>query len=161
MTDRRVHRRRDGRFALDLTPEERQLLRSIPASMRRAMAEGTPTDDPALARLHPKAYSDPDENEYEREYRALVDDELTKGRLAALDMLESSADNDSLDDEQLAAWLRAINDMRLLMGSRLAATENPADRNVSADHPDAQGYAVYDYLSWLEEQLVEAAASSL
>ena len=34
-------------------------------------------------------------------------------------------------------------------------------REVPDDHPDAQAIAVYDYLSWLEEQLVEAVSDSL
>ncbi|TML89975.1 MAG: DUF2017 family protein [Actinobacteria bacterium] len=154
MTPRRVARRADGHFDLDLPPEERTLLRSLPASMRLALTEGTPADDPGLARLNPKAY--PADDELEAEYRDLIGNELDAGRLAALDTLEATADAPTLDENQMEAWMRAINDTRLLLGTRLAVTEDRAGREVPDDHPDAQAIAVYDYLSWLEEQLVEA-----
>ena len=156
MTPRRVARRADGHFDLDLPPEERTLLRSLPASMRLALTEGTPADDPGLARLNPKAY--PADDELEAEYRDLIGNELDAGRLAALDTLEATADAPTLDENQMEAWMRAINDTRLLLGTRLAVTEDRAGREVPDDHPDAQAIAVYDYLSWLEEQLVEALA---
>jgi hypothetical protein len=153
-----VTRRPDGRFGLELTVEERELLRSLPGSMRSALADGTPADDPALARLNPKAY--PDEDEREAEYRELVDDELNAGRLAAFATLERTADEESLDEDELLAWLRAINDTRLLLGTRLNVTEDPGEHDVADDHPDAPRFAVYDYLSWLEEQVVAALAAS-
>jgi len=159
MTVRRVTRRADGRFDLDLTPEERSLLRSLPGSMRLALAEGTPADDPALARLNPKAY--PDDVELEAEYRDLVGNELDAGRRAAFDILESTAESQTLDEPQLQAWMRAINDTRLLLGTRLGVTEDRGTRDVPDDHPDANAIAVYDYLSWLEEEFVEALADAL
>jgi len=159
MTPRRVARRADGHFDLDLPPEERTLLRSLPASMRLALTEGTPADDPGLARLNPKAY--PGDDEFEAEYRDLIGNELDAGRLAALDTLEATADAPTLDENQMQAWMRAINDTRLLLGTRLAVTEDHAGREVPDDHPDAQAIAVYDYLSWLEEQLVEAVSEIL
>ena len=159
MTPRRVARRADGHFDLDLPPEERSLLRSLPSSMRLALTEGTTADDPGLARLNPKAY--PGDDEFEAEYRDLIGNELAAGRLAALDTLEATADAPTLDENQMQAWMRAINDTRLLLGTRLAVTEDRAAREVPDDHPDAQAIAVYDYLSWLEEQLVEAIAQNL
>jgi hypothetical protein len=154
-----VARRGDGRFDLDLPPEERSLLRSLPSSMRLALTEGTAADDPGLARLNPKAY--PGDDDFEAEYRELTGNDLDAGRLAALDTLEATADAPTLDEPQLQAWMRAINDTRLLLGTRLAVTEDPGDREVPDDHPDAQAIAIYDYLSWLEEQVVEALAGGL
>ena len=127
--------------------------------MRLALTEGTPADDPGLARLNPKAY--PADDELEAEYRDLIGNELDAGRLAALDTLEATADAPTLDENQMEAWMRAINDTRLLLGTRLAVTEDRAGREVPDDHPDAQAIAVYDYLSWLEEQLVEAVSEIL
>jgi hypothetical protein len=159
MSVKRVARGADGRFDLDLPPEERTLLRSLPASMRLALSEGTPADDPALARLNPKAYAD--DEELEREYRELVGDELNTGRMAALDTLEATADAPTLDEPELQAWMRAINDARLLLGSRLGVTEDRTERAIPDDHHDAQAHAVYDYLSWLEEEVVEALTDAL
>jgi hypothetical protein len=158
MTRTRVSRRADGRFDVHLPSAERELLRSLPASMRRALSEGAP-EDPGLARLNPTAY--PDDRELEDEYRELIGNELNAGRLAAFDTLEATADESTLDEAQLQAWMRAINDTRLLLGSRLNVTEDPADRDVPDDHPDAQAIAIYDYLSWLEEQVVDALSEAL
>src|SRR4030088_1229777 len=74
MTPRRLARRADGHFDVDLPPEERSLLRSLPSSMRLAPPEGTPADAPALPRLNPKAY--PDDDDSESEYRDLIGNEL-------------------------------------------------------------------------------------
>ena len=159
MTGRRVTRRTDGQFDLDLQPEERSLLRSLPATMRLALTEGTPADDPALARLNPKAY--PEDVELEAEYRDLIGNELDEGRMAALDTLEATADAPTLDEAQLQAWMRAVNDTRLLLGTRLGVTEDGGARDMTDDHPDANAIAVYDYLSWLEEEIVEALVDAL
>jgi hypothetical protein len=159
MTVSRVSRRADGRFELELTPEERSLLRTLPGSMRLALAEGTPADDPALARLNPKAY--PADDELEAEYRDLVGTELDEGRRAAFDTLEATADASTLDEAQLHAWMRAINDTRLLLGTRLGVTEDHSAGDVPDDHPDANAIAVYDYLSWLAEDVVAALADAL
>jgi Domain of unknown function (DUF2017) len=148
---RRVRRTRKGDFELRLEPEERDLLRALPSQMREVLTGGT---DPALARLFPVAY--PDDPEEEAEYRALVGDELLTTRLAALDTLADSVDAERLDEEQLLAWMRAINDVRLLLGTRLEVTENLADHDVAPDDPRAPGLAVYHWLSWLQEQVVEA-----
>src|SRR5436309_2757532 len=92
----------------------------------------------------------------DRPWVVVVWNDPVAGRLAALDTLEATADAPTLDENQMEAWMRAINDTRLLLGTRLAVTEDRAGREVPDDHPDAQAIAVYDYLSWLEEQLVEA-----
>ena len=159
MTSSRIARRADGRFDLDFQPEERSLLRSLPSSMRLALTEGTPADDPALARLNPKAY--PDDEDFESEYRDLVGNELDAGRLAALETLEATADAPTLDEPQLQAWMRAINDTRLLLGTRLGVTEDRTERELPDEHPDAHATAIYDYLSWLEEEIVEALVDAL
>jgi hypothetical protein len=57
------------------------------------------------------------------------------------------------------AWLRAVNDVRLLLGTRLDVSEDPAQRKVSPDDPRAPGFALYDYLSLLTQELVEALDS--
>jgi len=131
------------------------MLRTLPGQMREALAGGD-KDDAALARLNPSAYlEDP---EYDEEYRRLMADELTESRLEALQALEDSVDARRLDQNQALAWLRALNDVRLLLGVRLEVTEDPNDRRVAPDDPRAAGLALYDYLSLLQQDLVEALA---
>jgi hypothetical protein len=153
---RRVRRTRQGDFELRLPAEEREMLRSLPAQMREALAADH--DDPAVARLNPTAYlEDP---EYDEEFRRFMGGELTAGRMEALQALEDSVDARRLDETQALAWLRAINDVRLLLGVRLDVTEDPADRQVAPDDPRAPGLALYDYLSLLQQDLVEALGES-
>jgi uncharacterized protein DUF2017 len=157
MLGRRVRRNRRGSFDLRLPVEERALLRSLPASVREAldgMRAGSGDFDPATARLFPGAYLD--DPERDAEYRRLMHDELDAGRRAALETFEASVDAEELDHDQVQAWLRTLNDIRLLLGTRLDVTEEQASRQVDRDDPRAGPLAVYHYLSWLEEQLVEA-----
>jgi hypothetical protein len=149
---RRIRRTRQGDFEIKLPAEEREVLRSLPGQMRNALELGD--DDPAVARLNPSACLD--DAEVDAEYRSLMGDDLAKGRLQALDTFEKSIDESRLDEEQANAWMRAINDVRLLLGTRLDVTEDPADRDVNADDPRAGAFALYDYLSLLTQELVEA-----
>ena len=88
--------------------------------------------------------------------RLFIEAVLNEGRLEALQTLEESVDAGRLEEPQALAWLRALNDMRLLLGTRLDVSEDPEGRRVPADDPRAPALALYDYLSMLEQDLVEA-----
>jgi len=150
--NRRIRRSRDGGVELRLPAEEREVLRGLPAQMRDAMELGNA--DPAVARLNPSAC--PDDEQIDQEYRELMGNQLNEGRLEALATLEDSVDEVRLDEAQAMAWMRAINDLRLLLGTRLDVSEDPADRRVPDDDPRASAFALYDYLSLLTQELVEA-----
>ncbi|TMK88543.1 MAG: DUF2017 family protein [Actinobacteria bacterium] len=152
---RRIKRTRSGVFELRLSPEERDVLRGLPAQMRDALELGN--DDPAVARLNPSACLD--DAEVDAEFHQMMDDDLNAGRLQALDAFEATVDATSLDEEAALAWMRAINDVRLLLGTRLDVSEDPGKRHVDADDPRAPGFALYDYLSLLTQELVEALES--
>ena len=149
---RRIKRTRSGQFEIRLSAEEREVLRGLPSQMRDALALGK--DDPAVARLNPQACLD--DTEVDAEFHRLMDDDLNAGRLEALAAFESTVDNTKLDEEEALAWMRAINDLRLLLGTRLDVSEDPAQRRVSPDDPRAPGFALYDYLRLLTQELVEA-----
>ncbi len=156
MLFRRVRRTRGGEFHLRLPPGERDLLRSLPGQLRGLLG----TDDPALERLFPPAYrDDPEGNE---EYRRLMRDDLVRARAGALEVMEATLDSERLDEDQIVAWLSAINDLRLVLGTRLDVTEDTYDDPPAApDDPRASAFAVYGYLGWLEEQVVEALSAGL
>jgi uncharacterized protein DUF2017 len=149
---RRIKRTRSGEFELRLSPEEREVLRGLPAQMRDALALGK--NDPAVARLNPSACLD--DAEVDAEFHRLMDDDLNAGRMEALEAFEKTVDNVRLDEEGAVAWLRAVNDVRLLLGTRLDVSEEPGERHVPDDDPRAPGFALYDYLSLLTQELVEA-----
>jgi len=155
--DWRIRRARRGGVDIRIPAEERDVLRTLPDNVREALQGMDPTrpgDDPAVARLYPGAYLDNDD--HDAEYRRLMHGELHEGRLAALDAFEEAIDADHLDEDRAWAWLRALNDIRLLLGTRLDVTEGEVIRRANPDDPRAASLALYGYLSWLEEQLVEA-----
>jgi hypothetical protein len=145
-----VRRSRKGHFEIRLPDSERVLLRSLAPQMRELLG----SDDPVLQRLYPVAY--PDDEDRETEYRLLVRDELRSSHEAALTALEESADAERLDEEQLLAWMRAVNEVRLVLGTRLDVTEEGDERPTEADDPRVTAFAVYDYLTWLQGTIVEA-----
>ncbi len=158
MIRRRVRRNRQGQFEVRLDRPERELLRSLGPEMREVIVDGD-TADPGVARLFPPAYRDEEDAEREAEFRLLAGDELRSSHLAALATLEESADAERLDEAQLLAWMRAINDVRLVLGTRLGVTEEGDERPTDVSDPRAPAFAVYDFLTWLQGEIVEALSS--
>jgi len=149
-----VRRTRDGSFEVRLGEEERTVLRDVLPQLKAAL-QGDASADPAFRRLFPVAYAqDP---EHEAEYRALVGDELTAGRIANIDTVLATVDASKLTEDELFAWMGAVNDLRLVLGTRLDVSEE-SDLHVDASHPDAPVYALYAYLGWLLEHLVDAVS---
>jgi hypothetical protein len=87
--------------------------------------------------------------------------ELLDGRREALRILEETAGNDRLAPEELDAWLAALNDLRLVLGTRLDITEETYAREVDPRDPHAYEHSVYLYLSWLQEHAVAATSRDL
>jgi hypothetical protein len=140
-----------GAVELRLSRDERSLLAGLVEELR-ALLEGDP-GDPSLRRLFPPAY---DEEDDERGYRDLMGGELLDGRRAALKLVAETVDHDRLSAEEAETWLRALNDLRLVLGTRLDVQEDTFAEELRSDDPRAPALAVYGYLSWLQEQLVEA-----
>jgi hypothetical protein len=141
-----------GEIELTLSRDERTLLAGLAGELR-AQLDGEPGADPSLRRLFPPAYEDETE---ERAYRELAGDSLLDGRRAALELLAETVDRKRLSAEEADAWLRALNDLRLVLGTRLDVQEDTFAADLRADDPDAPALAVYGYLSWVQEQLVAA-----
>jgi hypothetical protein len=140
-----------GELELRLARDERALLAGLAAELR-GLLEGEP-GDPSLRRLFPPAYEDEQD---ERAYRELTGSGLLYGRRAALALLAATSDRERLSAEEADAWLRALNDLRLVLGTRLDVQEDTFAEELRPDDPRAPALAVYGYLSWIQEQLVEA-----
>jgi hypothetical protein len=151
----RVRRVGTGRYALALPDAERALLGDLVEQLRDVLL--ATTDDPSLRRLFPTAYhEDPDRD---REYQQLVRDELLERRLEALSTVEATAEAEELDEASLTGWLTALNDLRLVLGTRLDVTED--DLDVDPEAPDAAAHAVYHYLGGLLSEVVDALEADL
>ncbi|HEV3474672.1 MAG TPA: DUF2017 family protein [Actinomycetota bacterium] len=151
-------RTRRGDFQVRLSPPERDILRTLPGQLRDLLEED-PAADPGLARLHPPAH--PEDRRLEAEYRSLVQDDLARQRREALDVMVATVGADRLDEDQLSAWLSVLNDLRLVLGTRLDVTEDMYERGFPEDDPRAQAFALYAYLGYLQEEAVQALAAAL
>lgn len=151
---RRVQRARGGGYRLRLPAQERDALRPLGAQLR-----GVSPSDPSMRRLTPPAYeSDP---LMEADYREMVGSELTAERERALDTFETTLDADRLDEEQMTAWLVTINDLRLILGTRLDVTEDMDVSAIGPDDPRMPGLTLYAYLSYLLEEIVDALGAGI
>ena len=151
---RGIRARRDGTYRVELPEEERDVLAALPRQLREALDAGEPT----LYRLFPPAHADDDTaNE---EYARLVGPALVDGKLQALAELERTAHATRLDEEELGAWLGALESLRLVLGTQLDVTEEsygPFDPAA----PEAARLALYHWLSWLQEEVVHALSETL
>jgi Domain of unknown function (DUF2017) len=148
---RGVERTGENEYRVVLSAGERELLQRLPSELRTLL--DTQPEDPTLRRLFPPAYDDAEE---EVEYRRLMHDELLDGRRRALRVLEETADRERLDEEKLHAWLGALNDLRLVLGTRLDVSEELYEAEPDPRDARAPELALYLYLTWLQEELVTA-----
>lgn len=122
--------------------------------------------DPALERLLPSAHRE--DPELAAEFRRLTEYGLRERKAANLAtaisaLHDSDGDKVTLDLQQAQATVVALTDVRLLLGERLGLrTDDDADaiqdRLEAALEDDPQLYlaAYYDFLTWLQESLIQA-----
>jgi hypothetical protein len=151
---RGIDRRRDGTYRVRLPSAERDVLAALPGQLRNALAAGEPT----LYRLFPPAFTDDDAAN--AEYAELVGSTLLEGKLLALAELERTAHADSLSEAEARTWLGALESLRLVLGTQLDVTEE-SYAPLDPDGPDAPRLALYQWLSWLQEEIVQALAEAL
>ncbi|MEX2203003.1 MAG: DUF2017 family protein [Actinomycetota bacterium] len=149
----RIVRSSGGGFDLRIPRSERNVLRELPDQLRLLLDEGD-AQDPALQRLFPSAY--PDDPVAAAEFDGFVRDDLTEQRMKAIGTMARTIDSAHLDEEEALAWLAAVNDLRLVLGIRLAVTEESEPEDFVGDEGTHGSYALYAYLSVLEEDIVEA-----
>ncbi|HZD78655.1 MAG TPA: DUF2017 family protein [Actinomycetota bacterium] len=152
MPPARVKRTRKGEYLLRLTANERDVIRTLPETLREALA-GDP-QDPALRRLFPAAY--PDDPARSQEFDELVRDDLLSERLSAVETMERTLDAQRVGEDELLAWLSAINDLRLVLGTRIGVTEEMTFSDLAPDDPRVPSFALYSFLGVLEEDVVGA-----
>lgn len=127
-------------------------------------AQPTPPADPVLARLLPDGYrEDPDAaKELRRLTEPALRGEKVRNARVVLATLPAGAGTVTLtDDNDVEVWLRALNDVRLALGTRLEVSEEldlAAEVEADPDSPRAYSLVVYDWLGWLQDTLVRCAS---
>lgn len=156
---------RDGRLQLDVVDDELAVLRDLlgrvadlltdPESNTDSDATRRTPTDPVLSRLLPDGHrDDPDVAAAQRD---LTETSLRLDKradaaavLAALPTETGTAVIDDID-----TWLRALNDVRLMLGVELGITEDSEPPRWLGDPRDEQ-LAVYFWLTQLQDYLIAA-----
>jgi hypothetical protein len=149
------------RWTLHLPPIEARLVAGLPAQLERLLSH--PDENKrVIDRLFPPNYADEHE---EQEHRRLLGDSLLESRrdtLAAVRGYFAAATADkeglhvALDEPSVDAFLRFVNDVRLVIATDLDIRSNLAEIQVPAGHPDAPRYSLLVYLGGLEAVLLAA-----
>lgn len=144
--------------SLLLAPAEAPPVDPLEAALGVSGAPVAESDDPAVRRLLPDAYADA---EAAGEFRRLTDADLRARKTAALDRVAAEATSGGaldLDPPTVDVWLQALTDIRLVLGSRLDITDDDSDlgAHIGADDPRLPLLLVYDWLTWLQDALVQA-----
>lgn len=144
----------DGTYAIDLGAAERGLIHSTVDQLADLLHQ---TDSPALRRLFPPPYGD--DVERNDGWSALAMPELIDSRLASLAQVAESIDQTVLDEDGIDAWMRSINDVRLVLGTVLDIDDD--EDRVDVDDTNAATYQAYEILGMLLELIVVARTERL
>ncbi len=139
----------DDVFRLRWSVSDRAMIRAFSEDLDRLL-DG---DDPSIVRLFPPAYGD--DAERSRGYDALARSELIESRRAALTVLDDALGRDEIDGTRLATLMRAVNDLRLVIGTRLDVGEDGTPHG-EPDESDAAAQQAYERLSLLLSDIVGA-----
>lgn len=172
-----------GAYSLDLTLYEAQILINLVEQLLELLGEGdffhhydssdplaqllampaeivTP-DDPVLLRLLPNAYADP---EAASDFRRYTEPQLRGAKQKNLRLVREQltvlVDENSggvIEDIEADIWLKALNDLRIALSIRLEINETSFEtfELLPDEDPQKPVYAVYFWLGWLQENLLE------
>ena len=128
-------------------------MRVIPERLRGLLTSEPNVVDPAMERLFPPAFlDDPDKAQ---EFDDLTRNDLVAQRLEAIDEMERSLWSKTLTEDEVLAWMGAINDYRLVLGVELDLTEDMSN-DMFTDHEQRDAFTLYRFLSMLQEHILKA-----
>lgn len=142
-----------GRYRIALPDRTRDLIVKLCDELEALLD----SDSELLVRLFPPPYGD--DTERNEGYAALARPELIEHRKRSLAVLRESSRAEELQEDQLMAWMRALNDLRLVLGSVVGIDTDDPDIGVHAEL--AETYALYEFLGGLLDLIVGALAEGL
>ena len=112
------------------------------------------SEDPALARLFPDGYSD--DEHASADFRRFTEQDLRAQKIAALATVRAALDGwtgkSTVSAQQAQDWLKALNDLRLVLGTRLEISDE-VETDFDLDEP---GMHLYNYLTYLQGTLIDS-----
>jgi Domain of unknown function (DUF2017) len=145
--------KKGDRFSVRLGKHERNLLVELVRQSRTLLETEDPSSDPAVARLFPAAYrDDPLRN---LEYETGLGGAPRSGKLQALDTVERTANARALSEEDFLTWMGVVNDLRLVLGTRIEVTEESTEEDFAAGGA-RDAYHVYQFLGWVQQEMLFA-----
>lgn len=179
LTWKRVEGPRGVRFISELEPEECAVLRNMATSIREMLDDrqsgapadpleqitgirtgnATPPEDATMQRLLPDFVRDdsgapPGSNSALRSMHepAVIDAKIAAAQ-RVLDTVPGGGGVVELGEDDAEAWIAAVNDMRLALGTMLDIGPDTPDRFPAGD-PRVPHLGVYQWLTGLQEYLV-------
>lgn len=146
------------RFTVRLSRGVRGLLVELCRQSRALLEAEEPSSDPAVSRLFPPAY--PDDPLQNLEFETNLGAAPRSGKLEALDVVERTANASTLTEDELLAWIGVVNDLRLVLGTRIEITEEATDEDFPADDPRHETYRVYQFLGFLLQELLQGIGAA-
>lgn len=160
----RAWQRTEGGVEARLEEAEASMLENLAGQLkqlhRAAAADALDFADPAVKRLFPDAYNDPEDA---AEFRRLALPQLAQNRERAQDaVIVGLVTADRIDGQRLVRvdraeiddWLRAVGDMRLVLATRVQLGTGGPDSDFTADDLD-QFSAVVDWLGFVQATLLD------
>ena len=154
LRNQRIKSTRHGTYRLNLPEEERQLMAHLLAQVKELVTAPAEETDDRVKRLFPVAYAN--DAAQDAEYQHYMRDELVASRVAAIETVLETLQAKDITESQLMAWMRSVNAVRLVLGTMLDIHEDDAGLELTATDPHFGEHALYDYLSYLLEQIIEA-----
>ena len=138
-----------------LPDDIRDLLASLARQLAELIDDPEAAGDPGLQRLFPAAsMDDPMEA---LGFEQLMGDALRHGKREAAAVLRATANATHLNAEETLAWMRCLNDIRLVVGTRLDIQEDTDIEALFSDELMEQAAVTYVALTELVEMLARAA----
>jgi hypothetical protein len=165
-----MFRRNGNQCVATFAVDEVRVLRKVASEVVGLLMDGFDHTDPVVGRLFPDIY--PERPDDSAEFRLYTEGDLKTGKIDQAGAILAALPDDGpgevrLDGEEATAWLRAINDARLAMGTRLdiqSETDlgDELDTAVLEDPGSSRVFqlSVYAYLGYLQESLLHSLPDS-
>ncbi len=145
-----IRRISEDQFRNLLREEEKELLKILPELVEEAIR----MNSPYVTRLFPPTY--PFDDSAQAKVEKCRSDSLAKQHMEVLGGFTKSINQEILSVQDVATWVEALNDIRLLMGTALDVYE---DMDLPSENdPKFGDFVIYNYLAWLQSSLLEFLA---